>query len=292
MKLSHVAVVTLLVCYCLYTVAQEEHQQKTYIVHMDKSFMPTSFEDHFQWYESSLKSASSSADMLYAYNNVIHGFATRLMDEEVESLKGKPGILSMQEEMIYQLHTTRSPEFLGLGLVYDATVDDYLGFLCALNYSSIQIKALTKRDFTCESRKKYRVEDFNYPSIAVPLQTASGKGGGSSAPTIVQYTRTLTNVGTPTTYTVSVTSETQAVKILVMPKSLNFSEKNEKKSYTMTFTASSMPSGIISFARLQWSDGKHIVRESTVFRNPKSEVLRKPIDSKQHEKRHYPRKGH
>ncbi|KAK3011711.1 hypothetical protein RJ639_011661 [Escallonia herrerae] len=265
MKLSHVAVVTLLACYCLYTVALEEHQQKTYIVHMDKSFMPTSFDGHFQWYESSLKSASSSADMLYTYNNVIHGFATRLMAEEIELLKGKPGILSVQEEMIYQLHTTRSPEFLGLGLVYNATVDDYLGFLCALNYSSTQIKALTKRDFTCESGKKYRVEDFNYPSIAVPLQTASGKGGGSSAPTIVQYTRTLTNVGTPATYTVSVTSETQAVKILVTPKWLNFSGKNEKKSYTVTFTVSSMPSGIISFARLQWSDGKHTVSSPIAF---------------------------
>ncbi|KAK3011712.1 hypothetical protein RJ639_047872 [Escallonia herrerae] len=226
MKLSHAAVVTLLVCYCLCTVAQEQHQQKTYTVHMDKSFMPTSFDDHFQWYESSLKSVSSSADMLYTYDNVIHGFSTRLMAEEAELLEG---------------------------------------FLCALNYSSRRIKALTKRNFKCKSGKRYRVEDLNYPSFAVPLQTASGKVGGSSAPTVVRYKRTLTNVGTPATYTVSVTSETPAVKISVKPKSLKFSRKHEKKSYTVTFTASSMPSGTISSARLRWSGGKHIVSSPIAF---------------------------
>ncbi|KAK3029805.1 hypothetical protein RJ639_038247 [Escallonia herrerae] len=244
MKLSHVEVVTLLLCYCLYTVAQEEHQKKTYIVHMDKSFMPTSFDDDFQWYESSLKSASSSADMLYTYNNVIHGFSTRLMAEEAELLEGKPGILSIQEEMMNELHTTRHVDpvpALHPGLVYDATVEDYLGFLCALNYSSRRIKALTRRNFKCKSGNRYRVEDLNYPSFAVPLKTASCKGGGSSAPTVVRYKRTLTNVGTPATYTVSVTSETQAVKISVKPKSLKFSRKHEKKSYTVTFTSSSMP---------------------------------------------------
>uniref|UniRef100_A0A2N9E9Z8 Subtilisin-like protease SBT1.7 n=1 Tax=Fagus sylvatica TaxID=28930 RepID=A0A2N9E9Z8_FAGSY len=143
------------------------------------------------------------------------------------------------------------------GLVYDATVDDYLGFLCAINYSSSDIKIITGRDFTCD--KSYSLGDFNYPSFAVPLETASGKGGGAGVQNTVKYTRTLTNVGTPATYKVSVSSLDSSVKILVEPQSLTFSEQNEKKSYTVTFSASSKPSGTNSFALLKWSDGKHVV---------------------------------
>lgn len=145
------------------------------------------------------------------------------------------------------------------GLVYDATVTDYLAFLCALNYSSIKIKTLTDHDFTCDLGKKYSVGNLNYPSFAVPLQTASGRGGGSGAPTIVKYTRTLTNVGTPTTYKVLVSSVIKAVKITVEPQVLTFGQLNEKKSYTVTFTASSMPSGTNSFGRLEWLGGNYVV---------------------------------
>ncbi|RVW40400.1 Subtilisin-like protease SBT1.7 [Vitis vinifera] len=151
------------------------------------------------------------------------------------------------------------------GLVYDATVDDYLSFFCALNYRQDEIKRFTNRDFTCDMNKKYSVEDLNYPSFAVPLQTASGKGGGSGELTVVKYTRTLTNVGTPATYKVSVSSQISSVKISVEPESLTFSEPNEKKSYTVTFTASSMPSGMTGFAHLEWSDGKHIVGSPVAF---------------------------
>ncbi|WVZ18970.1 hypothetical protein V8G54_006292 [Vigna mungo] len=150
------------------------------------------------------------------------------------------------------------------GLVYDATVDDYLSFFCALKYSSYQIKLVARRDFTCSKSKKYRVEDLNYPSFAVPFDTAFGVKGGSQKPTTVQYTRTLTNVGAPATYTVSVT-QSPSVKIVVQPQTLSFRELNEKKSYTVTFTSSSKPSGTTSFAYLEWSDGKHKVSSPIAF---------------------------
>lgn len=151
------------------------------------------------------------------------------------------------------------------GLVYDATLDDYLEFLCALNYSTTEIRIIAKRQFTCESSKKYSVGDLNYPSFAVPLLTASGERGGSKAPTIVKYRRILTNVGTPATYKVSVSSKTPAVKILVEPETLTFSMQYEKKIYTVTFTASSLPSGEVSFAHLAWSGGKYIVSSPIAF---------------------------
>ncbi|XP_022961887.1 subtilisin-like protease SBT1.7 [Cucurbita moschata] len=152
------------------------------------------------------------------------------------------------------------------GLVYDATIEDYFAFLCALNYSSFQIKVISKKDFTCSGNKNYKLEDLNYPSFAVALETPSTKGGAEgTAPTTVKYTRTLTNKGAPSTYKVSVTSKSPSVKIMVEPESLSFAKPNEQKSYTVTFVASAMPSGSESFARLEWSDGKHNVGSPIAF---------------------------
>ncbi|XP_059279416.1 subtilisin-like protease SBT1.7 [Lycium ferocissimum] len=151
------------------------------------------------------------------------------------------------------------------GLVYDLTVDDYINFLCALDYSTSMIKVIAKRDISCDENKEYRVADLNYPSFAIPLETAWGEYANSSAPTVTRYTRTLTNVGNPATYKASVSSETQEVKILVDPQTLTFSRKNEKKTYTVTFTASSKPSGTTIFARLEWSDGQHVVASPIAF---------------------------
>ncbi|OIW15625.1 hypothetical protein TanjilG_08201 [Lupinus angustifolius] len=151
------------------------------------------------------------------------------------------------------------------GLVYDANVDDYLGFLCASNYTSRKIKIATRIDFTCDKRKKYRVEDFNYPSFAVALETTSGIGGSSNAPSTVQYSRTLTNVGKPGTYKASVSSQSTSVKIVVEPQTLSFTELYEKKSYTVTFTYTSSPSGTTNFAHLEWSDGNHRVGSPIAF---------------------------
>ncbi|CAF1716999.1 subtilisin-like protease SBT1.7 [Brassica napus] len=89
-------------------------QQATYIVHMAKSQMPSSFDHHSLWYDSSLRSVSESAEMIYTYNNAIHGFATRLTPEEADSLMTQPGVISVRQEQRYELHTTRTPLFLGL----------------------------------------------------------------------------------------------------------------------------------------------------------------------------------
>ncbi|XP_073316669.1 subtilisin-like protease SBT1.7 [Primulina huaijiensis] len=151
------------------------------------------------------------------------------------------------------------------GLVYDATIDDYMDFLCAINYSSDMIKIITKQEYSCKADKEYRVADLNYPSFSVPLQTASGPNGGSTTPSVIKYTRTLTNVGTPATYRVSIPQETKMVKIEIVPDVLDFTNSNEKKTYTVTFTANSMPSGTTSFTHLEWSDGKHIVNSPIVF---------------------------
>nr|GMD55230.1 subtilisin-like protease SBT1.7 [Ipomoea batatas] len=139
---------------------------------------------------------------------------------------------------------------LNPGLIYDANTDDYLNFLCALNYTPSDINILSRRNFTCDSTKKYSAGDLNYPSFAVPLS-----GSKSSA----KHTRTLTNVGESGTYKVSVSSP-NSVKVSVEPQTLSFTTMNEKKSYTVTFSApAAMASGTNMFGRIEWSDGKHVV---------------------------------
>ncbi|CAH1422014.1 unnamed protein product [Lactuca virosa] len=145
------------------------------------------------------------------------------------------------------------------GLVYDASPNDYLGFLCALNYSSNVIKMFGGGSFKC--RKKYRVEDLNYPSFAVHLRTGSDQGG----PTTVKYTRTLKNVGSPATYKVSVWLKMASVKIKVDPEELIFTKQGEKRVYTVTFTASSMQSGTTGFGQLKWYGGKYVVSSPIAF---------------------------
>ncbi|CAN4079752.1 unnamed protein product [Withania somnifera] len=142
------------------------------------------------------------------------------------------------------------------GLVYDLNPDDYLDFLCALQYTPSQINTLTKRSFTCDSSKTYSVTNLNYPSFAVTFPAESSARTGSNT---IKYSRTLTNVGPAGTYKVTVTSPNNSVKIIVKPETLSFSGPYEKKSYTVSFTASSMSSTTSVFGRIEWSDGKHVV---------------------------------
>ncbi|KAL2318478.1 hypothetical protein Fmac_032354 [Flemingia macrophylla] len=206
---------------------------------------------HPQWSPAAIRSAlMTTAYSSYKNGETIHDVAT-----------GQPAT-----PFDYGAGHVDPVAALDPGLVYDANVDDYLTFFCALNYTSFQIKLATRRDIACDPKKVYRVEDFNYPSFAVPFETASGIGGGSDAAKTVKYSRVLTNVGAPGTYKASVVSSgSPKVKIVVEPQELRFAELYEKKGYTVSFTSTSMPSGTTSFARVEWTDGKHRVGSPIAF---------------------------
>ncbi|KAM3306168.1 subtilisin-like protease SBT1.7 [Capsicum chacoense] len=147
---------------------------------------------------------------------------------------------------------------LNPGLVYDLKAEDYLNFLCALNYTSTQINSIARRPFSCDTSKKFSVTDLNYPSFAVVFseQMIAGSGSGSSS---IKHIRTVTNVGPAGLYKVNVISPSNLVKVTVEPETLAFTRTNEQKSYTVTFTAPSMPSTKNVNGRIEWSDGKHVV---------------------------------
>ncbi|KAK8500658.1 hypothetical protein V6N12_020350 [Hibiscus sabdariffa] len=110
---------------CLYFAfvvsASNSLMKKTYIVQMHKSAMPSSFSTPLEWYSSKLKSVISKAHsegdedrIIYSYQNAFHGVAAQLTEEEAERLKEEDGVVALLPETKYQLHTTRSPMFLGL----------------------------------------------------------------------------------------------------------------------------------------------------------------------------------
>ncbi|KAF3785432.1 Subtilisin-like protease SBT1-7 [Nymphaea thermarum] len=151
------------------------------------------------------------------------------------------------------------------GLIYDLTTEDYLGFLCGLGYYPDEIALVARRNFTC-SGSKITASNLNYPSFVALFDTAiEGRRGRVSAGQAAQsqtirLTRTVTNVGSAaSSYKVTV-SAPEPVKAVVEPDVLSFTAKGETKSYTVSLTSSSLPSGTSKFGYLEWSDGQHLVR--------------------------------
>jgi subtilisin family serine protease len=146
------------------------------------------------------------------------------------------------------------PRAIDPGLVYDLTADDYLDFLCALNYTQFMIATVAKRaNYTCDGKKSYAVSSLNYSSFSVVF---------TNGVTVVKHLRTVTNVGEAGTYKVIVATNGAAgdVKVAVNPSELSFKKRGEQQSYTVTFSSSStLPTGSAEFGRLVWSDGKHVV---------------------------------
>ncbi|KAM1480419.1 hypothetical protein ACFX2I_027564 [Malus domestica] len=117
------------------------------------------------------------------------------------------------------------------GLVYDITTEDYLLYLCSLNYNSSQIALFSNGvNFTCPGTSVVQSGDLNYPSFSVIFDQDRRK-------TSVTYKRTAKNVGSiPSTYAVQV-KEPAGVSVSVEPKTLSFKKMGEKMSYKVRFVA-------------------------------------------------------
>ncbi|GAB2267532.1 hypothetical protein Dimus_002512 [Dionaea muscipula] len=93
-------------------------ERKTYIVHMNNNLRPSTYSTHHDWYSASLRSLSLSSDaspsLLYTYTDAYHGFAASLTPAEAQTLRRSNSVLGVYEDTLYSLHTTRTPEFLGL----------------------------------------------------------------------------------------------------------------------------------------------------------------------------------
>jgi hypothetical protein len=133
------------------------------------------------------------------------------------------------------------------GLVYDLSVRDYNEFLCGLNYSSTQIKAITGKTFPCPARPS-KIYNLNYPSITVSELKGS-----------VIVRRIVTNVAEgPATYKAKVQSP-DGVLVSVEPEELQFSNIGEKKSFIVALKATQSSGGQYVFGSLTWKHDRNSV---------------------------------
>ncbi|KAL5211193.1 hypothetical protein ABZP36_022040 [Zizania latifolia] len=145
------------------------------------------------------------------------------------------------------------------GLVYDATADDYITFLCNLNYTSGQIALFTKGSTVtdyCRTRPKTPVGDLNYPAFSVSF----GRFGGR-----VTQRRAVTNVGANTNpvYDVNITAP-PGTTLTVVPRRLAFNAQLKTLPYSVTLSAGAATKSSYEWGSIVWNDGQHAVRSPVV----------------------------
>ncbi|KAL6846210.1 hypothetical protein ACP4OV_023658 [Aristida adscensionis] len=144
---------------------------------------------------------------------------------------------------------------LSPGLVYDASVDDYVAFLCTVaGASPRQVQAVAAAPNVTCTRKLSSPGDLNYPSFSVVF--------GRRSRSTVKYRRELTNVDDAgAAYTVKVAGPSD-ISVSVKPARLVFRRPGEKLRYTVTFRSANArgPMDPPAFGWLTWSSDEHDVR--------------------------------
>lgn len=107
--------VCLVMCFVLQCVVAKQ----IYIVHMRHHQKPLSYATHHDWYTANLQALTADASdesesLLYTYSTAYHGFAASLDEDQAELLRRSDSVIGVYEDTVYTLHTTRTPEFLGL----------------------------------------------------------------------------------------------------------------------------------------------------------------------------------
>ncbi|PHT58008.1 hypothetical protein CQW23_00371 [Capsicum baccatum] len=102
------------------TIAQRSTGLHTYLVHVNKpdAQVPANSGDLESYYNSFLPDefagTGEPSRIIHSYHHVATGFAARLSTEEVKAMEKKDGFVSARVEKILALHTTHTPNFLGL----------------------------------------------------------------------------------------------------------------------------------------------------------------------------------
>lgn len=146
------------------------------------------------------------------------------------------------------------------GLIYDVTPEDYINLLCGLDFTSKQIKAITRSSsYSCSNPSL----DLNYPSFIGYFNYNNSK---SDPKRIQEFNRTVTNVGDgKSTYTAKLTPMND-YKVSVAPEKLVFKEKYEKQSYKLRIEGPLLVDNYLVHGSLSWveTSGKYVVKSPIV----------------------------
>ncbi|KAH6832076.1 hypothetical protein C2S53_016338 [Perilla frutescens var. hirtella] len=195
---------------------------------------------HPDWSPAAIKSAiMTTADQINLAGNRIEDLATQQVANVLGIGSGHVNVLKAADP----------------GLVYDILPQDYLPYLCGLNYTDQQVGIIAKRVIRCSEISSISESELNYPSFSVFL--------GNTSET---YNRTATNVGEANAvYTVRI-SAMPLVEVKVEPTTLQFSGLNQKLTYQTTFSRranATTTSRVIVQGFLTWTSAKPPVEEAS-----------------------------
>ncbi|KAF2564639.1 hypothetical protein F2Q70_00018212 [Brassica cretica] len=139
----------------------------------------------------------------------------------------------------------RADRVLSPGLIYDTSPQDFINFLChEVKQSRKLINIITRSNASdaCRHPSPY----LNYPSI-IAYFTSDQNG-------LKIVRRTLTNVGeAKRSYSVRVRG-LKGINVVIEPKRLMFSKKNEKQSYTVRLESQRPLRGDVVYGVVSWVD--------------------------------------
>ena len=153
------------------------------------------------------------------------------------------------------------------GLVYDTAPRDYVAFLCNLNYTEQNIRAITRRRAECgaAARRAGHSGNLNYPSISVTF-VEDGRARRSA-----HVIRTVTNVGAGGSEYRAAVEAPRGSTVTVEPDRLVFRRTGQKLSFLVRVEHGAeaenrlSPGGSsIRSGSLTWSDGSHAVTSPIV----------------------------
>ncbi|KAI7743214.1 hypothetical protein M8C21_019735 [Ambrosia artemisiifolia] len=148
---------------------------------------------------------------------------------------------------------------LNPGLIYDINPQDYVNLLCGLNYTKIQIQAITRSsNVNCSNPSL----DINYPSFIAYFQI----NNTSTNKVIREFKRTVTYVGVGRSMFMAKVTTVGGLNVSVSPEKLSFRSMNEKKSYKLRIEGSYTMEDEVVYGYLSWMDSKRkfVVRSPIV----------------------------
>ncbi|KAL3738615.1 hypothetical protein ACJRO7_020056 [Eucalyptus globulus] len=138
------------------------------------------------------------------------------------------------------------------GLIYDIEPQDYIPYLCGLNYTDSEIELIVKEKVTCSSTGRIPEYQLNYPSISLSFESSVTK---------FNVTRRVRNVGPAnSSYKVVIDPITGLNSIGVYPSNLEFTKVNETASFSLDFTRNKTATPALAQGAITWVSAKHSVR--------------------------------
>ncbi|KAL8513841.1 hypothetical protein ACS0TY_013091 [Phlomoides rotata] len=144
------------------------------------------------------------------------------------------------------------------GLVYDASVQDYVNLVCSMSFSPEQTRTIIRSRYNCSNPSS----DLNYPSFIALYQIQENRTAITRT-----FKRTVTNVGNgAATYEAKV-EKPKGSTITISPQTLVFGKKHEKQSYSLTIQYRSNNEFAVNDGSITWIEvnGKHNVRSPIVI---------------------------